>query len=103
MSFTTKVLTPAVAIHPGEILKDELTDRGMSQKEFVELSGISQTQLNEILESSRGIDKNIASAIGMAFKMDAVLWLNLQNNYEADIAKKKANNKIENSTSRLPA
>ena len=27
-------LTPAIAIHPGEILLDELNDRGIKQKDF---------------------------------------------------------------------
>ena len=34
MATNIKELTPSFAIHPGEILKDELEERGIKQKEF---------------------------------------------------------------------
>jgi plasmid maintenance system antidote protein VapI len=35
--------------HPGEVVKDELEARGITQKQFAQESGISKTALNEIL------------------------------------------------------
>lgn len=87
MSVNVKQLTPATAIHPGEILKDELQERGISQKEFAQLTGIPQTQLNEIIKGKRGFNADIALVIGKALQMDAAVWLNLQSNYELDLAK----------------
>lgn len=40
----TKHLTPAKAIHPGEILLDELEAREISEKEFAIKSGIQPDQ-----------------------------------------------------------
>ncbi len=87
METNIKQLTPAIAIHPGEILKDELEARNIKQKDFALLTGIQQTQLNEIIKGKRGINADIALIIGKALNMDAILWLNLQSNYELDLAK----------------
>lgn len=76
-----------MAIHPGEMLKDELDTRGISQKDFALLTGIPHTQLNEIIKGKRGIYAETALLIGKALKMDAVLWTNMQMNYELDLAK----------------
>ena len=35
--------------HPGEVIKDELIVRGITQKEFAERIGIPYTMLNDIL------------------------------------------------------
>lgn len=94
MGTNIKQLTPAIAIHPGEILKDELQERRIKQKEFALLTGIPQTQLNEIIKGKRGINADIALVIGKALKMDATLWLNLQSNYELDQAKINEKNTI---------
>lgn len=92
MGTNIKQLTPAIAIHPGEILKDELESRDIKQKDFSMLTGIPQTQLNEIIKGKRGINADIALIIGNALKMDAILWLNLQSSYDLDIAKIKEKN-----------
>ena len=42
-------LRPYMPTHPGEVLKDELQARGISQKKFSSLIGVSYTMLNEIL------------------------------------------------------
>ena len=42
-------LTPSEPIHPGEILKDEIEYRGISQRKLAAQMGISPTLLNEIL------------------------------------------------------
>jgi HTH-type transcriptional regulator/antitoxin HigA len=48
MAIKIEKLTPANVVHPGEILKDELEERQIKQKEFAELTGIQPSQLNEI-------------------------------------------------------
>jgi HTH-type transcriptional regulator/antitoxin HigA len=94
MSINIKQLTPAIAIHPGEILKDELMERKITQKEFAQLTGIPHTHLNEIIKGKRGFNADLALVIGKALQMDPVLWLNLQNNYQLDAAKLTERNGI---------
>ena len=49
--------------HPGDVVKEELEERGISQKEFASRTGISYTMLNEILNSKRPITSEIALVI----------------------------------------
>ena len=41
--------------HPGEVLKDELEERGISQRKFAESIGMEYSVLNEILNGKRPI------------------------------------------------
>ncbi|GAA4342089.1 HigA family addiction module antitoxin [Flaviaesturariibacter amylovorans] len=86
-------IVPAHAIHPGEVLKDELYARDIKQKDFAELTGIQPSQLNEIINKKRGINAEHALLIGKALEMDSQLWLNLQTNYDLDLA--RVNEKIQ--------
>ncbi|WP_439504908.1 HigA family addiction module antitoxin [Sediminibacterium sp.] len=83
----TKHITPAKAIHPGEILLDELEAREISEKEFAIKSGIQPDQLNEIIEGKRGITIEYADLIGKGLDMEPTIWQNLQTLYELDLVK----------------
>jgi HTH-type transcriptional regulator/antitoxin HigA len=48
----------------------------------------------KLIKGKRGVNADIALVIGKALKMDSVLWLNLQNNYELDLAKINEKNSI---------
>lgn len=43
-------MTPFELTHPGEVVKEELDYRGISQKHFAEITGVSYTMLNDILK-----------------------------------------------------
>lgn len=94
MATNIKSLTPAFAIHPGEILKGELDARSITQKDFAALTGFAITQLNEIIKGKRAIYADTAVIIGKALNMDAAIWTNLQMNYELDVAKINEKNKV---------
>ena len=85
----TKHITPAKAIHPGEILLDELEAREISEKEFAIKSGIQADKLNEIIKGKRGITPEHADLIGKGLDMEPTIWQNLQNLYELDLVKKR--------------
>ena len=60
METTKKIYAPhelicAAPIHPGEMLKDELQARGISQRKFAGIIGISYTAFNEIINGHRPI------------------------------------------------
>ena len=84
----SKHITPAQAIHPGEILLDELEAREISEKEFAIKSGIRPDQLNEIITGKRGITKEHAVLIGKGLDMEPIIWSNLQTLFELDLVKK---------------
>ena len=63
-------LTPSEPIHPGEILKDEIEYRGISQRKLAAQMGISPTLLNEILNGKRAVSAEYAllfeAALGLS-------------------------------------
>ncbi|MBK7763477.1 MAG: HigA family addiction module antidote protein [Bacteroidetes bacterium] len=80
-------LTPGFAIHPGEYLADELNSRQISQKEFAIQLGIATSQFNEVIKGKRNLTAEMALLIGKSLDMEPSIWLNLQANYELDLAK----------------
>ena len=79
-----------VAIHPGEILKEELESRGITQKDFAMAIGVSYTMLNEILNGKRSITADFSILIEAALGTPAEHWLNMQARYNLQTTKSKA-------------
>ena len=47
-------------IHPGEMIKDEIAARGITQKELAKQMGVSYTVFNEILNGKRPVTTEYA-------------------------------------------
>lgn len=50
----------SMLIHPGEMLKDEIEARGITQKDLSKRMGVSYTVFNEILNGKRPITTEYA-------------------------------------------
>lgn len=81
-------LTPSELIHPGEMLKDEIEYRGLSQRSLAAQMGISPSLLNEILNGKRAISTEYALLFEAVLGIDADMWLRLQADYDMQAAKK---------------
>ncbi len=81
-------IMPFEPTHPGEVLKEELQVRKISQKKFAETIGMSYTALNEILNSKRSISIETAMKIEAALGIEAKLWIGLQSDYNYHMARK---------------
>jgi addiction module HigA family antidote len=81
-------LVPSTPIHPGEMIKDELAYRGISQRKFAESIGISPSILNEVLNGKRAVTTEYALLFEAALGIDADIWLRTQLDYNKQIAKK---------------
>ncbi len=81
-------LVCAVAIHPGEMLKDELEARGLSQKKFAAIIGMPYTAFNEIINGKRPITTDTALKIEAATGIAANIWLGLQADYNMQTARR---------------
>ena len=68
-----KELRPYMPTHPGEVLKDELQARGISQKKFSSLVGVSYTMLNEILNGKRPVSADMSLLLEAALGIDAAM------------------------------
>lgn len=80
-------LQPSIPIHPGEILKDELEARGMSQRKFAAVIGVSYSVLNEVINGKRPIITEYALKIEAATGIPAYIWLNMQSAYNMQTAR----------------
>ena len=80
-----KELTPFVATHPGEMIKDELAARGMTQKQLAEMTGIKRSVLSETINGKRSVSLNMAVALEKALSIPADIWMNMQTQYDLDM------------------
>lgn len=81
-------LQPSEPIHPGEMLRDELEARGMSQKKFAGLIGMPYTAFNEIVNGKRPITTDTALKIEAATGIPAYIWINMQSAYNMQTARR---------------
>ena len=81
-------LTPFRFTHPGEIVKDELEDRGISQREFAERIEMSYSVLNELLNAHRPLTTNTALLFEAALSLPADVLMRIQTKYNLQTARK---------------
>jgi addiction module HigA family antidote len=70
------------AIHPGEILKDELEFLEMSAAELARALDVPANRVSQILAGKRAITADTAVRLGYWLGTGPELWLNLQRQYE---------------------
>jgi len=76
------------ATHPGEVLKDELEARGISQHKFAESIGMAYSVLNELLNGRRPLSTTSALMFEAALDIPAEPLMELQMKYNMQIARK---------------
>ena len=81
-------LEPAFPTHPGEILKEEIEYRGISQRKLAERMGIGYSVLNEILNARRPVTEKTAMMFEAALGVEAEPLMRLQMRYNVRIAQK---------------
>lgn len=75
--------------HPGDVLKEELEARGISQKKFSEVLRIPYTQLNEILNGKRPVTTDFALMMEAALGINPEMLINMQTRYNMSVARQK--------------
>jgi addiction module HigA family antidote len=82
-------------IHPGEILKDELAEIGMTANAFAHALHVPANRITSIINGNRTITADTALRISRFFGTTPEFWLNLQSSYDLKIAKQTIGNKVE--------
>ncbi len=82
-------------IHPGEILRKELTEIGISANAFAAAIRVPANRVTGILNGNRSITADTALRLAKYFGTTAEFWLNLQSTYDLKIAKSSVGKKIE--------
>lgn len=80
-------LTPFEPTHPGELIRDELEARHLSQAKLAGQIGISPSLLNEVINDKRAVNTELALLLEAALGIEAELFLNLQSAYNMQVLK----------------
>ena len=74
----------AFPTHPGEVLKDEIAARGISQRQLSESIGLTYSVVNEILNSRRPLTAKTALLFEAALNVpaDSLMYLQLKYNMQ---------------------
>jgi len=86
------------AIHPGEILAEELAETGVTPTELARQLRVPANRITQIVQGKRAMTGDTALRLGHWFGTSAQFWLNLQSSYDIRIAEKVAGAEIR----RLP-
>lgn len=82
------------AIHPGEVLADELAELGITPSELARQIDVPANRVTQIMHGRRGITGDTALRLGHWFGTSAQFWLNLQSAYDIRLAQEKAGREI---------
>ena len=86
------------AIHPGEILAEELAEIAVTPSERARQLRVPANRITQILHGNRAITGDTALRLGHWFGTSAQFWLSLQSAYDIRVAEKTTGAQIR----RLP-
>jgi addiction module HigA family antidote len=72
--------------HPGELLKDELEYRHISQKTLAKQLGLRDAELDEVLNGKRPVSADFALLMETALGVSPGLLLRMQTSYNLQVA-----------------
>lgn len=78
----------AFLTHPGEVLKDEIEARGISQRQLAQNTGLTYSVVNEILNGRRPLTAKTALMFEAALDVPADSLMYLQTKYNMQTARK---------------
>lgn len=74
-----------MAVSPGNILREELRERRISQKELAERIGIQPSHLSEIIRGKRDISRRVADKLEHELGIPSIDWMRMQLAYDYDM------------------
>ena len=96
----TQLLPP---IHPGEILREEfMAPLGLSANAVSLRLGVTAARVNEIVKERRGITADTALRLARLFSTTPEFWMNLQQRYELESARRQVGQDIAHTVFALP-
>ena len=83
-------IDPYYPTHPGQVLKDEIEYRGISQKKLAAAMNVPYTYLNEILNGKRPVNTEFALLIEATLDLQAEPLLKMQSRYNMLVTKRNS-------------
>lgn len=82
-------------IHPGEQLRDEMKELGLSARALAKSLGVPVNRVTGILNEQRAITADTALRLARYFGGTPEFWLNLQSAYDLRRTRQEAGKKID--------
>jgi len=90
LSSKGKELQTDVALHPGELLEDELEAREIKKTAFAALLSIKPGHLSELLRGKRHVSAATALKLEKLLNIPAEYWMRVQTAYDLFIERQKS-------------
>ncbi len=87
---------PPVAMHPGELLRNEIKERGLKQTDLANKLSISQPFLNGLLREKKKISIELAIKLEEVLGIEAELWVKLQRLFDKMETRNKTEISLQN-------
>jgi len=84
-----------IATPPGATIKEQLVDRGMSQKEFAVRMDMSEKHISRLINGEVQLTSDVAMRLEMVLGLPAHFWSNLENIYREKLVKAQAENEMD--------
>lgn len=83
-----------IATPPGATIKEQLDDRGMSQKELAACMAVSDEYVNHLINGEVQLTPDVANRLEIVLGIPASFWNNLEAIYREKLIKIAAENAI---------
>jgi antitoxin HigA-1 len=95
---TRKSATTQLApLHPGEVLREEfLIPLDISAGTLAKVCGVPRTRIERLANEETAVTADTALRLSKAFGTTPALWLNLQNNYDVQVAERQIKAELDN-------
>lgn len=77
------------AVHPGEVLRDELAEMGVSRTTFAREIAVPPNRVGQIIAGKRSVTGDTALRFGHWFGIDPQFWLDLQAQFDLAAADRR--------------
>ena len=93
---TTEMNSKLAPFHPGEVLMEDFIEGfGITQNKLAVAIGVPPRRINEIVHGKRAVTADTALRLGKYFGVSAQFWLNLQTQYDLDVAEDRLSMQID--------
>ena len=83
-------------VHPGEVLREELTEMGVSPTTFARQIDVPPNRVSQIIAGKRSVTGDTALRFGHWFGVEPQFWLNLQAQFDLVVADRRVGQAVRN-------
>lgn len=91
------------SVHPGEVLlKDFIEPLGLTRYRVAKSIHVPQRRVDEICSGKRAMSADTAMRLGRLFGVEPQLWMNLQSQYDLELAERELREAVDKAVVPLP-